>query len=471
MNFHSAQFLLFVITTWVVFWSVRKSARARVAVLLLASLVFYCALTPFPIIIFFWVALVDWLVARAMERTTVQRTHKVLLAISVLSNLSILCFFKYADLFYRTSTELLARFHIVVRYEPLSLPVVVGLSFVIFRAISLTVDVYRGDLRGKHTFAEHLLFLLFFPQVIAGPITRSSATLERFRDEPTLTADEGAQALYRIAIGLAKKLLLADVLKNQLVDRVFKEPTLYTSTECVVAAVAYTFQIYCDFSGYSDMAIGIAALFGFKFPENFKKPYLAKNLQEFWNRWHISLSTWLRDYLYIPLGGNRHGAIRSMINVQIVMLLGGLWHGADWRFALWGIIHGVGLALTRLWWFVMGKPKKHSIPGIAVGMLLTFTVVVLTRIFFNARDIGTAFVMFKQIAERTVGFENVSKLAWATLAAAFITHFIPHTLYQRTSTWFVRAPIPARAAFLVLLALVLRQVASIEASGYIYAQF
>ncbi len=424
-----------------------------------------------PILVVLWCTTVDWLAVRGIERTTVQRTHKVLLAISVISNLGVLCIFKYADLFMRTSAQFMALFHVVLPEQKISLPLPVGLSFVVFRAISLTVDVYRGDLRGNHRFADHLLYLIFFPHLSLGPITRAEHLLERLRMQPRITPDEGARALYRIAVGLAKKLLLADVLANQLVDRVFENPAIYTSAECVVAAVAYTFQIYCDFSGYSDMAIGIARLFGFSFPENFKKPYLARNLQEFWNGWHISLSTWLRDYLYIPLGGNRTGQFRSMVNVQIVMLLGGLWHGADWRFALWGIIHGVGLALTRVWWMIKGKPKKYTLPGTIFGMLTTFTVVVLTRIFFRAKDIGHAVDMFKQIAERTVGFANVSELAWIALAAAFLSHFIPKDWYERSCGWFVRAPIPARAAFLVLLAIALRQVATLEVRPYIYAQF
>ncbi|MGQ0504347.1 MAG: MBOAT family O-acyltransferase [Myxococcaceae bacterium] len=472
MYFHSAQFLIFVLIAWSLYWAVHRNHRARVAVLLIASLIFYAAFSPFPILIFAWCALVDWLVARGMEATTVQRTHKVLLAVSVISNLAILCVFKYADLFYRTTSELLAHVGIAVRYEPTGLLLPVGLSFVVFQAISLTVDIYRGELRGYHSYWEHLLFLLFFPQIVSGPITRAEFTLKKFKEVPKLTQDEGAAALYRIAIGLAKKLLIADVLANQIVDRVFEHPAIYTSAECTIAAIAYTFQIYCDFSAYSDMAIGIARLFGFRYPENFKKPYLAKNLQEFWNRWHLSLSTWLRDYLYIPLGGNRHGAVREMINVQIVMLLGGLWHGADWRFALWGIIHGAGLALTKLYWWIRGgKPKTHSLPGVAIGMLATFTVVVLTRVFFRAKDIGHAVEFFKQMAERTIGFENVSELAWIGLAAAVATHFIPKSIYDWTNIQFVRAPVYARATFLVLLVLALRQVSTLEVRPYIYAQF
>jgi len=323
-----------------------------------------------------------------------------------------------------------------------------------------------------HSYPEHLLYLLFFPQVVAGPIVRSRDLLARFRQVPRLTPEAGARGLFRIATGLGKKLLIADVLAVGLVDRVFAAPSLYTSAECLMATLAYTFQLYCDFSAYSDIAIGTAALFGFQVPENFNKPYLAKNLFEFWNRWHVSLSTWLRDYLYIPMGGNRCSRPRVLFNLMVVMSLGGLWHGADWRFALWGGVHGVGLVLTRIWWWVRGgRPKEHHFLGAAAGMLGTFAVVVLTRIIFRAANLDMAAQMVRALLELSGGLANVSGLVWAALAVAAATHAMPARAYELASGLFVRMPVPVRAAALVGLGLIVRQVASVELRPYIYFQF
>jgi alginate O-acetyltransferase complex protein AlgI len=470
--FHSIQFLAFLGLTFAAYWAVHRHRLARLAVLLGASLLFYAAFTPFPILIFAWCALVDWGVARLMEKTTVQRTHKILLALSIVMNLGVLCVFKYADLFFKTSAWLCSKVGLQVEYRPLGLLLPIGLSFVVFKAISLSVDIYRGDLRGFHSYPEHLLYLLFFPQVISGPIVRASDLLTKFARTPRLTPEAGAQGMLRIAVGLTKKLLIADVLAAQIVDRVFENPALYTSAECVFAAVAYTFQLYCDFSGYSDISIGAASLFGFHVPENFNKPYLARNLFEFWNRWHMSLSTWLRDYLYIPLGGNRGSRPNQLFNLLVVMMLGGLWHGADWRFALWGSAHGLGLILTRCWWWARGgRPKEYGPLAATLGLLGTMSIVVLTRIIFRAPDMAKAGVMYLQMLELTWGLPNVSALAWAAMAAAIISHGVPQRTYELVEEWFQRFPIYARAAAFLALGMVIRQVATLEVRPYIYFQF
>jgi D-alanyl-lipoteichoic acid acyltransferase DltB (MBOAT superfamily) len=347
----------------------------------------------------------------------------------------------------------------------------VGLSFVAFQGISLVVDVYRGQVEPRHTYPEHLLYLLFFPQVVAGPIVRARDLLARFRQTPRLDPETGARGLYRIATGMAKKLLIADVLAAGLVDRVFEDPSLYTSAECLAATLAYTFQLYCDFSAYSDIAIGAAALFGFALPENFAKPYLARNLFEFWNRWHISLSTWLRDYLYIPLGGNRCSRPRVLFNLMVVMSWRALGTGllalrAVGRGARGGARRDAGLVVAA-----RGRPKEHSWYGAAAGMAATFTVVVLTRIVFRCADLPAAGRMVRALAELSGGLANVSLPVWAALAAAALSHALPPAVYERSAGLFARLPVPVRAAALVGLALVVRQVAAVELRPYIYFQF
>ncbi len=333
------------------------------------------------------------------------------------------------------------------------------------------VDVHRGLVPPRHTLLEHLVYLLFFPQVVAGPIVRSNDLLERFEHEPWLTSHAGGRGLYRIAMGVTKKLLVADVLAVGLIDPVFAAPEKFTSAETLVATVAYTFHIYFDFSAYSDIAIGAAALFGFTLPENFNKPYRATNLFEFWNRWHVSLSTWLREYLYIPLGGNRGSKASILRNLMVVMVLGGLWHGADWRFALWGGIHGVLLVLWRIWWWWVGRPQAPSLWRIAGGFAVTFVAVVLTRIFFRANDVSHALTVFQQLLLFTGGLANVSTLVWVTLGVAAVSHYVPNDAWTKLGEVFAWLPPPLRAVALVALGLVVKSVATFEAQPYIYFQF
>lgn len=472
MYFHSLQFLAFLIVAFSLYWAVHRSKAARLGVLLLASLTFYAAWSPFPILIFLWCATVDFLVVKGLGRFSRPGVRKLLVAISVVSDLGVLGVFKYADMFYSTAAWLLGAFGVAVRYEPLGLILPIGLSFVCFQAISLVIDVYRGELEPRHGFFEHLLYLLFFPQVVAGPIVRARDLLARFGEVPRLEPDAGARGLFRIATGIVKKLLIADLIAAGLVDRVFADPHLYTSAECLAAAVGYTLQLYFDFSAYSDIAIGAAALFGFALPENFNKPYLARNLFEFWNRWHVSLSTWLRDYLYIPLGGNRVSRPRVLVNLMIVMSLGGLWHGADWRFALWGGIHGLGLVLTRCWWWLIGgRPRQHTVLGTLGGIFATFTVVVLTRIVFRAPDLPKAWEMTRQLLEWTGGLANVSVPVWVAMGAALVSHYLPARAYGLATELFVRLPAPVRATVLVALGLLIRKVGMVEVRPYIYFQF
>ncbi|MBX5480895.1 MAG: MBOAT family protein [Myxococcaceae bacterium] len=496
MLFHQLPFLVFLGLTFGAYWTVARWKWPRLIVLLVASLAFYAAATPLPLILSQWIegrlqvrltevawagrplliflaiAVVDHLCVLGMARTGRKGLRKLLVAVSVVSNLGLLSLFKYGDLFYSTTAALLEKAGVPIHYEPLGLLLPLGLSFVVFRAISVTVDVYRGTTKPTFTFFEHLLYLLFFPLLVSGPIVRARDLLDRFDARPTLDPDDGARALFRIAAGMVKKLAIADVIAGGLVDQVFANPTHYTSAECVMAAIGYTVQLYFDFSGYSDIAIGASALFGFPLPENFNKPYLARNLFEFWNRWHISLSSWLRDYFYIPLGGNRVSRPRALFNLMMVMVWGGLWHGADWRFMYWGGIHGIALCITRIgWWIKGGRPKSYGFFGSIVGWTITFTVVVATRIIFRAPSMAVAQTFYRTILDFTPGLANVSAMVWAALGAAAVLHALPHRVFDGASRFFVWLPAPARAVALVALALGLRQLAQVEVRPYIYFQF
>ncbi|MFY0528422.1 MBOAT family O-acyltransferase [Archangium gephyra] len=474
MYFHSLQFVFFLTVTFTLYWALRHHKWPRLAVLMVASVFFYSMWTPWPLVLFLGATAINHLCIKGFRRSQSPGVRKALLTVSIVSTLGVLCTFKYADLFRDTAVALLGPLGIHVRTEPYGLLLPVGLSFFTFQAISYVVDQYRGEIQKEHSFFEHLLYLLFFPHLVAGPIVRASHLIERFDDTPSLTADEGGRGLYRIAVGLAKKLIIADVLGSGLVDPVFASPEAYTSAECFVAAVAYSFELYFDFSAYSDIAIGTAALFGFKFAENFNRPYLATNLFDFWGRWHISLSNWLRDYLYRPLGGNRVSKPRALLNLMITMGLGGLWHGADWRFAIWGLAHGAMECVIRVWWWLTGKPPKEgrmAVVRAGLGWVATFTVVVLTRIVFRSPNLTHAGEMYLRLFEGSMGLANVSTLVWTMLAVAAVSHVTPLSFFHKAGDLFVRMPVPVRAVVLVLVGLGVRHLTSVETRPYVYFQF
>jgi D-alanyl-lipoteichoic acid acyltransferase DltB (MBOAT superfamily) len=471
MMFHSVQFMLLVGVTFSAYWYVYRHKWQRMGVLLVASLAFYAAWKPGPLVLFMGYALVNFGAGQALSRLKHPIARKAVLLAALTWHLGGLFIFKYLDLVLSTLGSIAVRFDLPEPPRPLGLLLPVGLSFVAFQAVSYVVDVYRGEASGRYTLFHHLVFKLFFPQVVAGPIVRSKDLMDHIDETPRMTPEEGAWGLFRIAQGVAKKLLLADVMAVALIDRVYANPQNFSSLECVLATIAYTFYIYFDFSAYSDIAIGAAALFGFKFPENFNKPYHGRNLFEFWNRWHISLSTWLRDYLYRPLGGNQGTKYQTLRNTMLVMSWGGLWHGADWKFMLWGGIHGVLLVLTRIKWWVFGKPKYEHWWQVAIGWSWMMFAVIFARVFFRAESTSKAIEIFEQMFKLTTSVANVSRLAWGGMAAALVFYFLPRPVFVMSGAVFVKLPVVARAAALVGLGLIIRQIASFETQPYVYFQF
>lgn len=282
----------------------------------------------------------DYYLGIWIEGTQEEWKRRLLVVVSVCSNLGILVFFKYTDFF--------AQDVLHMHVKPLHLILPAGISFHTFQSMSYTIDVYRRELKATRSVVKFATFVLFFPQLVAGPIVRAQDLLPQLDELPALELERSTRALFRIVVGLFKKIALADTLAMSMVDRVFADPTHFSSVEVLAGVYAYAMQIYLDFSAYSDIAIASAELLGFGLPENFRTPYRSANLQEFWRRWHISLSTWLRDYLYISLGGSRGAAWRTYLNLSLTMVLGGLWHGASWTFIVWGALHGFGLAITRV---------------------------------------------------------------------------------------------------------------------------
>lgn len=472
MLFHSIQFLLFLPLVFGLYWGVARSLRAKKWLLFAASLTFYMAWNPAPVLLILYLATCDWLLSRYMQSAGSESRRKSIVIISISNNLCILGVFKYADWITRSVVEAAAAFGVQLVYKPIGLVLPVGLSFVVFQCLSYTVDVYRRQLVARDDWLDVVLYISFFPQIVAGPIVRASDFLPQLERQPELQEAQGARALFRIATGMFKKLVIADLLSANLVDRVFAEPGNYSGLEVTAAVFSYTAQIYYDFSAYSDIAIGAAGLFGFTLKENFDKPYLSTNLFEFWRRWHVSLGTWLRDYLYIPLGGNKRSKVRTLWNLWVTMILGGVWHGADWRFVIWGAVHAVVLMGNRILWWTFGKPSPSRPFGIKVLYgILTFLVVMEARIVFRAPDMQNSWDVFRHQFQGGFSSPNLTPLVLTVMAAATLGHMMSHRAYEKLILLFIRAPIPARVILLLALALGIKEVSSFEVQPFIYFQF
>lgn len=378
--FNSARFLVLFLLAYGLFLALRKRIFARTLYLFLFSVYFYYLSSGF----YFWLLLLSTLVnfglGHALERSDIPWQRKLWITLSVLFNLGILAYFKYTNFFIDTVNQLSGN---AWDFKRIFLPV--GISFYTFQVMSYTIDIYRrkipsltlgavGFKAWGRALTDFAFFVSFFPQLVAGPIVRAADFLPQIRQELTLSRDQMGQAFLLIIGGLFKKAVISDYISVNFVDRVFDNPGLYSGLENLLASYGYAIQIYCDFSGYSDMAIGLALLMGFTLPENFRTPYQSASIQDFWRRWHISLSSWLRDYLYISLGGNRKGRFRTYLNLMITMLLGGLWHGASWVFVIWGGLHGMALAIDRFlsnqrnWW------QQTIIRAGAIWLLILFII-------------------------------------------------------------------------------------------------
>jgi len=386
MLFNSFEFLLFFAAVFLIYW--RLSHRGQNLLLLAASLFFYGVWNSRLLLVLVAAASIDYVCALAMERAASERRRRTILVASLVSSLSILAYFKYAEFFVTNLVDLLQGLGVSVWRPTLDIVLPVGISFHTFQAMSYAVDVYRREQRPVRNYLDYLLYISFFPQLVAGPIERAARLLPQVeRARPPLNLGRALEGVKLLVIGYLQKVAIADVLAPT-VDRAFAHPEELGTLGLLAGLYAFAFQIYCDFAGYSNIARGLARLLGFELMRNFAQPYLATNITEFWRRWHISLSTWLRDYLYIPLGGNRRGERRTYVNLMLTMLLGGLWHGASWTFVMWGGLHGAYLAVHKA---LLGRarPAPHG-PRALLGGLVTFHLVCLAWVFFRAETFGAA---------------------------------------------------------------------------------
>ncbi|MGR3810055.1 MBOAT family O-acyltransferase [Jiulongibacter sp. NS-SX5] len=393
MLFNSVQFVFFFIVVSILYYMLRH--RGRVWLLLLASCYFYMAFKPVYILILGVTILVDYFAAFLIDKAE-GRKRKWYLALSLIANIGFLAAFKYFNFINQNIGFLLGLVGVdnPIPNYPLELPI--GLSFHTFQAMSYTIEVYRKNHKPEKDFIIYSLYVMFYPQLVAGPIERPQNVLHQFHTYFKYNFENIKQGLIRIAWGMFKKVVIADRLAL-MVDYAYAAPAEQSGGTLLVATLFYSFQIYCDFSGYSDIAIGAARVMGFKLMENFDVPYISKSISEFWRRWHISLSTWFKDYLYIPLGGSRVGEVRHYLNYFIVFMVSGLWHGAAWTFVIWGSLHGIYLilAMIRKKYFNMELPSGYWTDRLQI--LLTFVLVTLSWVFFRARGLSDAVIVLKKI--------------------------------------------------------------------------
>jgi alginate O-acetyltransferase complex protein AlgI len=388
MVFTSVTFVLFLSAVLIALATARNRDQ-RQAVLLVASIFFYGYWRWSYLVLLAIPTVIDYVCAICIEDSSSQRRKRSWVAVSVVSNLGLLAYFKYANFFLRSISA--------VTGTRLSIEVIlpIGISFYTFKTLSYTIDVYRKEIPACRSFWRYAMFVTYFPELIAGPIVRASIFLPQMKRTLTPSWSRAVVGMQIVLLGVTKKVLIADRLST-FVDAVFADPAAYTSGTVLLAVLAYTIQIYCDFSGYSDIAIGISRIIGFDLPENFNMPYLSRSVTEFWRRWHITLSQWLRDYLYIPLGGSRRGKVRTFANLFLTMLLGGLWHGANWTFVFWGALHGGALVVHKLWLEGRTGGSRSNFWNRAATWAITFAFVCTTWVFFRAPTFAIAWAILRK---------------------------------------------------------------------------
>lgn len=433
------------------------------------SLYFYYKSSGLFFLMLIGTSLIDWTLSHLIYRARPRGLKLALMWLSIIISLSILGYFKYANFFLWNWNAMVEG-----NFQPLDIILPVGISFYTFQSISYVVDVYKKRIKPTRKWIDYLFFLSFFPALVAGPIVRADYFLPQIEGKRHVSQADVWGGLWLVIAGIIKKAVIADYIA-QYNDLIFNSPELYTGVQTLMGVLGYTMQIYCDFSGYSDMSIGIALILGFRLGLNFDSPYQSRNLTEFWRRWHISLSSWLRDYVYIPLGGNRHGTFRTYLNNFLTMLIGGLWHGAAWKFVFWGAMHGVGLAVHKACkgWLVK-IPDNFFVSF--VSWALTFVYVSLLWVFFRAADFSSSLLIIQNIF---VDFQwnQISQFALARpewcvmMLLLIIAHFIPSSFMDKMRVVFIKSNwVIKLLIFLVVVQLVI-EFMSEEVAPFIYFQF
>ena len=455
----SPAFFAFAAVAIVLYWLCYRWASARMIILVAANFFFLARFAWFYPVILLAAATIDYRIGIELQelprRPDFARRRRQAVTLSLLVNLGLLAATKLLPLAYDQL------YHWVL---PLSL------SFYCFQSLTYTIDLYRGTKPGTRSYLEHLTAATLFSVIVAGPINRVSDLIRQLRQPFSLTNSDGGRAFLLIASGLLKKLLIADFLSENVVNRIFDTPTLYSGAEVLFGVYCYALQIYFDFSGYTDIAMGVSQLLGLTIPDNFNRPYWSASIQEFWQRWHITFSHWLRDYVYFSLPSTRKRKWLNYVYPFIVMVLGGLWHGVGWTFLAWGLLHGAALSAERIFstWRGKSKPTRWTR---AVSIFCTFQFVCVTWIFFRAPDIATAWAVLGRIFSGTFGVTNISLIMVAWVVVAVAAQFIPSNWFPQMVERFGRTPFVLQGATLAAVILVIELMSGRGSTSFVYSNF
>ncbi|MCY1718745.1 MBOAT family protein [Prolixibacteraceae bacterium Z1-6] len=513
-----------------------KNRSMRAGYLFFASLFFYYKSSGFFFFILLFSTLTDYFIGKSIYNSKNEIIRKSLIAVSVVVNLMLLAYFKYSYFFIDSlnlmfDTDLQVINHLALwanestgtHFEVNQILLPVGISFFTFQTISYSVDVYRGETKPVNNLIDFGFYVSFFPQLVAGPIVRASGFVKQIYEDYHVSKAEFGWAIYMILKGLIKKIFIGDYIAVNFVDRVFSDPITHSGFENLMALFGYSLQVYVDFSGYTDIAIGVALLMGYRLPQNFNSPYKAKNVSDFWRRWHMSLSSWLKDYLYIPIGGNREGSVFSYIslgiilaivvllagklilapifaavvlvfallsrfsskvkrsvdtniNLMLTMLLGGLWHGASWQFIIWGGLNGIGLVVYKFWRKISPWEQRNNWAVNIWKIGITFTFITFTRIFFRSESMQVVNSMMHQIVNDlkiSMIPEVLIAYKWVFLVMGFgfFSHWLSYSWKEKIQNWFIDTPLWIKAVITAAVVIVVYQSVSAEMQPFIYFQF
>jgi len=468
-------FLFIFIVFYAILLLFRNKQRARIIYITLFSAYFYYKTSGIYLLVLLLMSCMDYTIANCIYGSFSQRYRKRMLVTSLVIDIGVLCYFKYTNLLFDIITPLLdSPFELEHIFVP------AGISFFTFQSISYVYDIYKGESIRARSYIDYLFFLSFFPHILAGPIMRADKFLPQLENPTPITKKVYNTAFFLIIIGLIKKAVISDYISFNFVDRILDDPIMCTGFENMLGVYGYTLQIYCDFSGYTDLALGLALLVGYQLPRNFDRPYLSATPTEFWRRWHITLSSWLRDYLYIPMGGNRKGKIRTYLNLMITMLIGGLWHGAALRFIFWGFWHGLGLCMHKLLHAIipsiklygneMGKWQRR------LGIIITFHFVCFGWIFFRATSFENGEQILIQIFTNFAP-EFIFQIIAAyfapiiVIAASYLYIFSPEKIQERVCEKFKNSNSVVKIITMVVVCWLILQIQSGEVQSFIYFQF
>ncbi len=465
MLFNSLEFVLFFIVVTTLFYL--SPHRFRWVLLLLASCYFYMAFLPIYILILGGTIIIDYFAGIYIEKS-IGRKRKALLILSLVANIGVLCVFKYYNFINENIGLILSFWHHSNPLPYLNILLPIGLSFHTFQAMSYTIEVYRGNQSAEKKFGLYALYVMFYPQLVAGPIERPQQLLPQLKLNDTFDARGVSAGLQQMLMGFVKKLVVADRLAIN-VDYIYNHSADQSGKSLAMATVFFAFQIYCDFSGYTDIAIGAAKVLGIDLMKNFNRPYLAASLSQFWHRWHISLSTWFRDYVYFPLGGNRVGKLHMYVNLLVVFLISGLWHGAKWTFVIWGLLNGFIMIIESMF-------KIKTKPGNGISTLfktlLTFVLICFTWIFFRAPTIDNALYILKKIIQFDGSIKSgTDHFYYSFLVIGFLLFFEIITEYTPGVYKYLPNTFASRCVYYVLLLAIILQFGVFNGSQFIYFQF